>query len=153
MGLTIAGTSHKPPAPILPMSWLDWEQDGDEYVGGEYRIRLLAPRRWEVLHGNSHLAYDESLRSALAEAEHHHVERLRLRDLKVWGAVLAASILVSGIVELTSRAMEMWAVPILAIALYAGTSAIVRIFAAATRNRFDPYRRRAPWEPRAWWQR
>ena len=148
----MASTSHRSPPPIRPMSWLDWSQDGDEYAGGDYRIRLLGPRRWEVLHCDVHIAFDPSLQSALSVAEHHHRERLRLRDLKVWGGVLVVSILVAGIVEMTLRTLDVWAVPVLAIAFYAGISAIVRLSAAATRNRFDPYRRRAPWEPRAWWK-
>jgi hypothetical protein len=152
MKLTVAGTSHREPTPLRPMSWLDWAQDDEEYVGGDYRIRLIGPGRWQVLHRGSHLAYDPSLQSAFSVAEHHHRELLRRRDLMVWGGVLLASILVSGLVEMISRTLDIWAVPVLAIALYAGVSAVVRMYAAATRNRFDPYRRRAPWEPRAWWQ-
>ena len=153
MSFTIAGSRHKSPPPIRPMSWLDWSQVGDEYVGGDYRIVLIEPRRWEIRYRGSHLAEDPSLQSALTVAEHHYRELLRLRDLVTWGIVLVGSLIIAGLVELTSRTIDMWAVPILAVALFAGVSAVVRIFAAATRSRFDPYRRRAPWEPHAWWKR
>ncbi|NNC93223.1 MAG: hypothetical protein HKN80_12110 [Acidimicrobiia bacterium] len=148
MTLIIAGTPHKPAAPILPMSWLDWVKEGDEYVGGEYRIRLIEPYRWEVLRKGKPAFFDTRLSGALARTEDHYRDRLRVRDLLTWSAVLAGSVLLGVVVELSRDAIGLWGFPLQAAALYVGMSAIVRFYAALTRNRFDPYRRRAPWERR-----
>lgn len=153
MSARLSGTGPKAPGPIAAFSWLDWQRDGTEYVGGDYRIRLIEAYRWEVLHGGEHLRFDERLSSALAQAEHHHIESLRRHDLWMWGLVLAGSILGGVLLESNVEFTELWALPLLALILYAGLSALVRLLAAATRDRYDPYRRRAPWERRDFWQR
>lgn len=71
--------------PLRPMSWLKWSRDGDQYIGGEYVIRLVEPYRWEVLHRGIHLRFEPKLNTSLAQAEHHHIERLRIHDLVGWG--------------------------------------------------------------------
>ena len=151
MGLTVI--QPKQPDPILPMSWLEWRREGDEYAGGDYLVRLVEPYRWEVLRAGRHLFYDRSLNSSLTRADHHYRDRLRIRDLIVWTAVLIASIGLGVVVEITRDTLDLWGVPLLALAMYGGGAAVVRFYAALTRNRFDPYRRRAPWEPRGWWQK
>lgn len=141
------------PDPILPMSWLDWRRDGDEYAGGVYRIRLIEPYRWEVLRNGRHLFYDRSLTSSLTRADHHYRERLRARDLIMWAVVFVLSIGLAGAVEEMRDTLGLWGVPLLALSMYGAIGAVVRSYAAWTRSRFDPYRRRAPWEPRGWWQK
>ena len=152
MSLTVI--QPRQPDPILPMSWLEWRREGDdEYAGGAYRIRLIEPYRWEVLHGGRHLFYDRSLNSSLTRADHHYRDGLRRRDLMMWFTLFVASIGLAALVETTRETLELWGVPLLALAMYGSVSAVVRFYAAWTRNRFDPYRRRAPWESRGWWQK
>ena len=151
MSLTVI--QPREPGAILPMSWVDWKRDGDEYVGGDYRIRLIEPYRWEVVRAGSHLFYDTRLSGALTRADHHYRDRLRIRDLITWGAVLVLSVLLAAGVEMAGERSGLWSIPLLAVALYGGLSAFVRMVAAATRSRFDPYRRRAPWESRMWWRK
>lgn len=73
-------------------------------------------------------------------------------DLVVWGVVLVASLADMALIDATVGLTCMWSVPVLRLVLYAGLSAFVRVLAAASLDRFNPYRRRAPWEPRNWWQ-
>ncbi len=134
------------------MSWLDWSQDADEYAGGEYRIRLVEPYRWEVLHRGAHLRFDTRLSSALAQAEHHFGERLRAHDLVGWGLILLGSVAAIALMGATVGLTRLWSIPVLCVLLYVGLSAMARLFAAASRDRYNPYRRRAPREPRNWWQ-
>lgn len=149
--MSIAGTSPK--APILPMSWLDWERDGDEYAGGSYRIRLIEPHRWEALREGKHIFYDTRLSNALVRTEEHYRNRLRVRDLFTWSAVFAASILLVVALDKWRDNVGLWGYLLLVVAMFASMSAVVRFYAAATGNRFDPYRRRAPWEKRRRWGR
>lgn len=142
-----------PSGPVLPMSWLDWRRHGDEYSADGYLIRLIEPHRWEVLRDGHHLFFATRLSGALQQADHHYRDRLRVRDLITWSAVLVASIALAAGVELSGATGSLVAIPLLALALYGALSAVVRMYAAATRSRFDPYRRRAPWEPRSRWRR
>lgn len=151
MSLTVV--HPKPAAALLPMGWLDWQRDDGDYVGGDYRISLIEPHRWDVRLDGRHLFFDFRLSGALQRADHHYRDRLRRRDLIVWSTVLVVSVVAMAALELFAATNALWSIPLLALALYGAISAAVRIFAAATRSRFDPYRRRAPWEPRAWWQR
>jgi hypothetical protein len=151
MSLTVIQST--PPTPIVPMMWLDWRKEGDGYVGADYRIQLIEPHRWEVLLRGRHLFFDGRLSSAVTRADHHFRDRLRVRDLITWGAVLVASVLGAGAIEVWQSTLRLWSLPLFALVFYAAVSAVVRGYAAMTRNRFDPYRRRAPWEPRGWWQR
>ena len=48
MSVTTNHMGLKSPGPLMASSWLDWSRDDGEYVGGEYRIRLIEPYRWEV---------------------------------------------------------------------------------------------------------
>jgi hypothetical protein len=153
MSLTITGTPHRTPGAILPMSWLDWSQDGDDYVGGDYRVRLRRPFCWEVLLRGKHLFSAPGLHAALVGADRHHRERLRAHDLTAWGVVLAFSVLTVALVEIVGDRAGLWSVALLGTALYAGISALVRLYAAFTRSSFDPYRRPAPWESRHRWRR
>ena len=130
----------------IPMGWLTWVRDGDDHVSGPYRVRLVEPHRWEVLRDNRHLFFAPRLSAALTLADHHHRDRLRAIDLIIWTAVLLASTGVAGVVELAGDRAGLWVIPLLALAVYGAISAVVRIYAALSRNRFDPYRRRAPWE-------
>lgn len=43
----------EPPVPLLPMSWLGWSRAEDEYVGGDYRIRLIGPTGGKCSTGES----------------------------------------------------------------------------------------------------
>ena len=139
--------------PLRPMSWLEWSRVGDLYIGGDYVIRLVEPYRWEILHRDTHVRFEPKLSAALAQAEHHHVERLRRLDLVGWGVVLVASLVAMALVDATVGLTGVWSVPVLCVLLFSGLSALARVLAAASRDRFNPYRRRAPWEPRNWWQR
>ena len=148
--MSITGVSHKPPPPILPMSWLDWARADDEYVGGRYRIRLIEAHRWEVLRDGNHLFFDARLSGALARAEDHHRGMLRIRDLTTWAAVLAGSWLLGTLVGSWRETLGLRGYPLLVLAVAGLMVALVKLHAAATRSRFNPYRRRAPWEGRSW---
>lgn len=138
------------PDPLRPMSWLDWRQDGNEYVGGQYRIRLLGPFQWQVLLAGEHLLYHESRAGAMDDAEAHYREQLRRRDMGVYGLIgLLALVTISLIVEFIPF-NTLWSLLLFALVVYVGLTSLGRFTAAATRNRLDPFRRRAPWEPRGW---
>ena len=145
-------TGPKSPGPVVAFSWLDWSRDGQEYVAGRYRIRLVEPHRWEVLDDGQHLRFDERLSSALAWGGHHYIEALRRRDMIVSSLVVVASVVVLllfGVASGFDTAVMAAAIPVSSII---GLSGLARFLGAATRNRYDPYRRRAPWEPRKWWE-
>ena len=135
------------------MSWLDWQEELGDVVGGEYRVRLEAPFQWEVLLAGEHLLFHESRASALDEAEAHFRERLRRKDMVAYGIIVllagAAMFATAELVPLDS----IWSILLFALFVHIGLTSLGRFTAAATRNRFDPYRRRAPWEPRGWWHR
>ena len=141
------------PDPLRPMSWLDWRQDGEEYIGGQYRIKLLAPHKWQVLLGGEHLRVHKRRAGAMDEAETHQPEGLRRRDMGVYGLIgLLALAAISLMVEFIPF-NTLWSLLLFALLVYVGLTSLGRFTAAATRNRLDPYRRRAPWEPRGWWHR
>lgn len=139
-----AETVSEQGSPIPAMSWLDWSRRGNEYVGGRYRVRLIEPYRWEVVHDGEHLFFDASLKSALIRTDDHHRERLRRRDLFTWGALTAGSASAAAIIELLGGFEPLWSILLLWIIVYLCVSGIVRFFAAAGRHPTHPYRRRAP---------
>lgn len=138
--------------PIRPMSWLDWHEDVDGFAGGDYRIRLLEPFRWEVSRAGRHVLFHETRSGAMDEAETHYREGLRRRDMWVFGLIA----LLAGTAVLLAIAFvpldDLWRVLLFALLVHVVLSSLGRFVAAATRNRLDPYRRRAPWEPRSWWR-
>ena len=140
------------PGPVGAFSWLDWTREGDEYVGGEYRIRLVGPACWEVLLRNEHIQFDDRLSSALARAGHHHIEAVRRRDMVKWSLVMVGSLLAVLFVAAIDPDQGVTLV-VGGIASILGLTGFARFSGAATRNLYDPYRRRAPWEPRDWWHR
>jgi hypothetical protein len=147
--MSITGVSQKVPPPILPMSWLDWARAGDEYVGGQYRIRLVEAYRWEVLRDGKHLFFDARLSGALVRAEDHYRDWLRIRDLATWGAVLVAATVLGIMVGSVREALGLRGYLVLVLAMSGSMVALVKFHAAATGNRSNPYRRRAPWERRS----
>lgn len=106
-----------------------------------------------MLHRGIHLQFEPRLSAAVAQAEHHHIESLRVRDLAIWGVVLIGSLSAMALMDAVGRLTELWFIPLFCVLLFTDLSALARLLAAASRDRFNPYRRRAPWEPRNWWQR
>ena len=137
-----------------PASLLDWWQVGDELRGGPYRIRLIEPHRWEISRDGIVVAEEPTRSSSLHRAELHHREVLRRRDIVVWSGVILLSVAaVAALAEWVERATIVW-VGVLALAMFVGVSGVVRLVAALTGSRHDPYRRKAPWEKRRrWWHR
>ena len=131
MGLTII--YPKAAETRIPMGWLTWVRDGDDFVSDQYRIRLIEPYRWEVIREGRHLFFDSRLSGALTRADHHHRDRLRVRDLITWSLVLMGAILVGVGVELAGDLLGLWIIPLLTLGVYGAVSAIVRLNAAASR--------------------
>lgn len=89
--------------------------------------------------------------TALAAAEHHYREMLRVRRIVVWG-VLALVAMV------TAAAAGHWMHTLSGYLLFAAAaglfvSSAARLVASLSRNLLDPYRIREPWESRDWWSR
>ena len=153
MSVTANHRGLKSPGPLVASSWLDWSRDDDEYVGGDYRIRLIEPYRWEVLFRGDHLRFDDRLSAALAHAEHHYIEAVRIRDMTKWGLVTLVSAVGLALLVSTEGLTGFFTFPLSLVIIVTGLAALARFVAVATRNLYDPYRRRAPWEPRRWWER
>ena len=131
-----------------PASVLAWTRTGaTQYCGGDYRIALVEPLRWEILHRDRHLEFNSSLEDSFQRAERHHRDRLRRRDLIVWSLVGVFAMVVLSVAAEAGRGTLWWFL-VLVAGVFVGTSALVRFVAALTRNPANPYRRRYPWERR-----
>jgi hypothetical protein len=134
----------------VPAGLIAWSRDHDAIVGGRYRIRNLAPLRWELTFRDRTLSEHRRLSMAKVSAELHHRGALRRAGLVRWGTVAAGGVAVA-----------------LVFAGFGGASGILgtigglslfliaapRFVAALTGSLLDPYRRRDPWEPDDWWNR
>ena len=127
-----------------PTSLLSWREAEEGFVGGDYRIRLLGPYQWEISHRGRVLEINRSRRAAFEVVEDHFRARMRLRDSVRWAGVALGAAVVGGIAASWPNLHAAWLVGILSAAMFAGVSALVRMVAALTGNRNDPYRRREP---------
>jgi hypothetical protein len=133
-----------------PDGLLIWSWDRDAAVGGRYRIRNVAPFRWELTFRDRTLSEHRRLSIAQMAAELHHRRTLRQAGMVRWGTLAAVGLAValvfmglggpSGILGTIAG-------------LWLGLTALPRFVAALTGNLLDPYRRRDPWEPPDWWNR
>jgi hypothetical protein len=128
-----------------PGSVLDWRISGEEYLAGDYRIRLIEPRKWEITHRGATIAYHPSRASAFVIVEDHCRDAIRRRDLI--RLALTFVIAIAGWMTAGLVAEEMWVLA-LPVVLYFTLSSFIRFFAVLSRNVNDPYRRRMPWEKR-----
>jgi hypothetical protein len=133
-----------------PAGLITWSCRHDVTVGGRYRIRNLAPFRWELSFRNRTLSEHRRLSMAKMAAELHHRGVLRRVALLCWGALGVGGIAVAlvfvglgGAAGILGTIGGFWLFLI----------AVPRFVAALTTNLLDPYRRRDPWEPADWWNR
>ena len=131
-----------------PGSVLEWGVERDEYLADGYRIRLLAPAKWEITHRGSVLSTSKSLKMAFSIVERHRRRALRKRDLIFYGTVVFLSLFIGlAIGEAVTAGNGVWVLALVPV-LFLGVSALVRFTATLGGNLDDPYRRRLPWERR-----
>jgi hypothetical protein len=133
------------------MSLLGWRNTNDEYMGGNYRIRLVRAGCWEIRYRSEPVAMADGLKLAMSRAELDYRERLRNRDVVGWGTSSA----VFGVVLLWMAST--WTNEVgfffLFTALFWGLlNTLTRFIAATGWSQNDPYRRRLPWERRDWYE-
>jgi len=145
--------AHAPPLErtgCVPGGLLTWVPNQDEVVAGRYRIRRVAPFRWELTFRGRMLSEHRRCSMAQVAGELHHRGVLRRADLIKWGT-LAAVGLGAAVVFVGLRGP--WLILGTVGGLWASFIGIARFVAALTGNLLDPYRRRDPWEPEDWWNR
>lgn len=71
----------------VPGGRLRWSRHGADLLAGDYRIRLLGPGSWETTLRGRVMRVDGRRSTALAAAEHHYREMLRVRRIVVWGVL------------------------------------------------------------------
>lgn len=133
-----------------PAGLITWYHDHEVVAGGRYRIRNVAPLRWELTFRDRRVSEHRRLSTARVAAELHHRRVLRRVRLIGWGTLaaggLAAAFVLAGLggpAGILGTVGAVWLVLI----------AAPRIVAAFTGNLLDPYRRRDPWESPDWWNR
>lgn len=137
-----------------PASPIEWWALGDEIRGGPYRIRLVAAHRWEISRSGVVVAEERTRSASFHRAETHLRQHQRRTDVVVWSIVLVLGIAAMGALAEWVKSATIWWVSMLGLALFVVVSAVVRLGAALTGSRNDPYRRLMPWERRArWWHR
>lgn len=125
-----------------------WRLEGTGYAGGDYRIVLLAPRRWEISHRGTPIGHEPSLKTSFQIAEHHRRETLRGRDTVAWGVLATVATVAAIAVRLAVSEINLaWFVVLIVLSAVALT-ALVRMFSSLAGHPSDPYRRRLPWERR-----
>lgn len=129
---------------------IQWSWDAEGAVGGRYRVRNVAPFRWELTFRDRAISEHHRLSSARVAAELHHRRLLRRADLIRWGALATVSLVVMPGLGAVGGAVSILGI-IAAVWVFA--TALPRLLAALTGNLLDPFRRRDPWEPPDWWNR
>ncbi len=65
----MSGAPQAPPKaeePIRSMSLLGWRNTNDEYMGGNYRIRLVRAGCWEIRYRSEPVAMADGLKLAMS---------------------------------------------------------------------------------------
>ena len=133
-----------------PESIIQWHAAENGYTGNGYHIRLAEPFGWDVTLDGNPYAEHQSLKAAFSDVERHYRRSLELRNLKIWGVVLAVTVLAAfGIVALPGGEGNI----LLALPVFVGVSGLIRVFAIVLGDINDPYKRRLPWERQPWWKR
>jgi len=133
-----------------PGGLLAWSEEGDDLTARRYLIRNAGPNRWELVRRGRVNGVHRLQSVARRIAEIDHREMLRRRDIAVWGTLAGAGLVASVWFVL------MWGVAGffgLVAAVFVAAAGTARMLAAVSRNAYDPYRRRDPWEERDWWNR
>ncbi len=92
-----------------PASLLDWQETGSRrYIGGDYEIAFVEAYRWELRYRGEHLEFDDSRENTFRVAENHHRERLRVRDLMWFGAIVVASTIAFFVMLALPRDNGLW---------------------------------------------
>ncbi|MBU1226843.1 MAG: hypothetical protein KJ698_06515 [Actinobacteria bacterium] len=133
-----------------PGGLIAWSGDDDAVVGGNYRIRNLAPLRWELTFRGVTISEHQRLSAAQVAAGLHHRRVLRRADLIRWGILAVGSVAVA--LVLMGRGGPSGILGSIG-GLWVFLVAVPRFVAALTGNLLDPYRRRDPWESLDWWNR
>jgi hypothetical protein len=133
-----------------PDGLLLWSWDRDAAVGGPYRIRNVAPFRWELTFRDRPVSEHRRLSIAQMAAELHHRRTLRRTGMVRWGTLVAVGLAVAlAFMGVAGPSGILGTLGGLCVCL----AGVPRFIAALTGNLLDPYRRRDPWEPPDWWNR
>lgn len=131
-----------------PGSVLDWHIYDDGFIAGDYRIHLVAPKRWAVVCDGSDLGEYRSLRTAFSSCE-HHVREVRRRSAVIrYGAIAALAFAAWLMID---AAFAMTRVGYISVALFpvvfVGVGALVRCLASTAGNVNNPYLPCIIWNP------
>lgn len=133
----------------VPAGRLTWRREENDLVARDYRIRFLGPGHWETSRRGRVLYVDRRRSRALAAAEHHHREVLRVRRITLSGLSAGAALVAAAVAAHWMSTLFGFLVFAAAVGVFVGS--VARCVAATSRNILDPYRIREPWESSDWW--